>query len=305
MITAAIDVGSNTLRMLIGEVKAGELTRIYTARSITRLAAGITETGFFREDNMQQSHLALKDFALAIAKHKVKSVRAVGTSALREAVNSKTFIDKVFTETGLQMEIISGEEEARLTAKGVILGSKNLVSSPLIIDIGGGSTEWIIQPERHSKPLSHGTVPVGVINMTEKFMKTDPPSNTDMAMLLDEIDARFSAVKYEILNHVYTNARLIGTGGTITTLAAIDLGLKAYNPERIHLHNIPMDKLRRLKDRLTSLPLSQRQEIDGLEAKRADLIIPGILLTIRVMEIFGFDEIVVSDYGILEGIIEG
>lgn len=305
MITAAVDIGSNTLRMLIGEVRAGELTRAHTARSITRLATGLIETGFLREDNMQQSLLVLKDFALAIAEYEVKSVRAVGTSALREAANSKAFIDQVFTETGLQIEIISGEEEARLTAKGVLLGFKDLVSSPLIIDIGGGSTEWIIQPRINSKPLSHGTIPVGVVNMAEKFIKSDPPSNTDMAMLLDEIDSRFGAVKYDILNYVYTNARLIGTGGTITTLAAIDLGLKSYNPERIHLHNISMDRLLRLKDRLISMHLSQREGIDGLEAKRADLIIPGILLTIRVMEIFGFDEMAVSDYGILEGIITG
>lgn len=303
MMTAAIDVGSNTLRLLIGEVKTGKFKHIYTARSITRLAAGIAEAGFLREDSMQQSLIALKDFALALSGHGIKNVRAVGTSALREASNSKAFIEKVFTETGLQIEVISGEEEARLTAKGVLLGSEGVVSAPLIIDIGGGSTEWIIQPERNSKPLSHGTVPVGVVNMAEKFIKTDPPSDADITRLTHEIDSRFSSVKYDILNHIYITTKLIGTGGTITTIAAMDLGLKEYSTERVHLHNISLDKISRLKDRLIFMPLLQRQDIEGLEPKRSDLIIPGILLTIRVMEIFGFGELIVSDYGILEGLI--
>lgn len=303
MMTAAIDVGSNTLRLLIGAVKNEELTRLHTERSITRLAKGLAETGLLREDTMKQALTTLKDFSLIIARHGVQRVRAVGTSALREALNSELFVERVLAETGLQIEVISGEEEARLTAAGVLLGFKNPGSSPLIMDIGGGSTEWIIQPERNTKPLAHGSVPVGAVNLYERFIKTDPLSDTDAARLLNEIELRFSPVKYEILNHLFNEAKLIATGGTITTLAALDLGLKTYNSESIHLHTITLDRLCRLKDRLLSLTLHQRQDLEGLEPKRADLIIPGILLTIRVLEIFGFEELIVSDYGILEGVI--
>lgn len=305
MMTAAIDVGSNTIRLLLGSVKNEELTRLHTERSITRLASGVAETGLLREDTMQQALAVMKTFSLVLSRHDAQTVRAVGTSALREARNSQVFIDRVLEETGLQIEIISGEEEARLTATGVLLGFENPGSSPLIMDIGGGSTEWIIQPERNTKPLAHGSVPVGVVNLYERFIKTDPLSDTDAARLLDEIELRFSPVKYDILNHLFNDARLIATGGTLTTLAALDLGLKKYTSESIHLHTIPLDRLCRLKDRLLSLTLSQRQDLEGLEPKRADLIIPGILLTIRVLEIFGFEELIVSDYGILEGVIAG
>jgi exopolyphosphatase / guanosine-5'-triphosphate,3'-diphosphate pyrophosphatase len=316
MVSAAIDVGSNTLRILIGSVQDDRVSRIYADRSITRLAEGIGDTGNLREKNMEESVSVLKSFTHAISRYQPSYVKAVGTSALRDAQNSRTFIDKAHRDSGIEIEIISGIREAALTARGVMTGFQDVPGPSLIIDIGGGSTEWIIQEKTPSEPISCATVPMGVVNLLERFIKTDPPSDKDISLLLEEISSSFLSGRWGIPRPAQGNsrdgaivrpvpiARLIGTGGTITTLACLDLKLKAYDHQKVHLHHITLSRIYRLKDILLSLPLDKRRHIVGLEAGRADLIIPGILLTMRLMEFLGFDEISVSDYGLLEGLIK-
>jgi len=307
---ASIDAGSNTIRMLVGALQCDGLSRLYLDRAVTRLAEGVRETGRLREDNMRRSLSVLREFSRKIERYGVTGVKAVGTSALREAENSREFIEVVLRDTGIRIEIISGDEEAKLTAKGVMLGLKKVtavkfVDPLLIIDIGGGSTEWIIQ--QIGGP-SHGSISAGVVNLCERFMKTDPPSHDDISALNREIDLSLERGMLRQgtpgqVQHDISITGLIGTGGTITTLAAIDLGLEGYNPERLHGHTISLERLYNIRDRLISLPFKERQAIPGLEPERADLIIPGILLTIRIMEVAGLSEIMVSDYGLLEGIM--
>lgn len=297
---AAIDVGSNTVRLLIGEIRDRSIVRIHSDRKITRLAEGLRNTGELREENMKRSVAALKTFSLSIAAFGATCVSAVGTSALREAGNSREFVDRAFRETGIKIEVIPGVREAELTEKGVMIGLIGADDASLIIDIGGGSTEWILHKAGpHEAPLC-GSLPTGVVNLFENFIKTDPPSDEDVSALNSEIDSRLRLLGPGPRGP----GNLIGTGGTITTLASIDLGLTEYGPERIHSHRIPKDRLYLMRDRLLSLPLSKRRELDGLEPERADLIIPGILLTIRVVELFGFPGLIVSDYGLLEGLLK-
>lgn len=306
MIFAAIDVGSNTIRMLIGTFHDNEFSRILTGQKITRLAQGIRETGSLAKGNMERSLSVMKDFSKTMARHGASYVRAVGTSALRDAQNSGEFINMVLHETGIQIDVISGTEEAMLTARGVLCGFKNLTGSYLIIDIGGGSTEWIIQNEEDpSGNLLCGTLPIGVVNLHENFIKTDPPAKEDITALTDSINALFISGIRGVVNSFTGIDRLIGTGGTITTLAAIDLGLREYDHEMVHGHCMPFQRLNELKSKLLCLSLKERKNIAGVEPERADLIIPGILLTIRLLEFFGFREITVSDFGLLEGIIKG
>lgn len=302
---AAIDVGSNTIRMLIGDVDGPVISRLYSDRAITRLGAGIRESGILKEENMRRSLTVMKGFAHTIATYGVSRVRAVGTSALRSATNNEQFIDAVFREAGIPIRIISGLREAELTAKGVLLGFGRAVRPFFIIDIGGGSTEWIsLKPDRSEVPV-YGSLSAGVIDLLEKFIKTDPPSPDDLNYLNSEIDSlllqTFSA---ELPEQQPIRAVLVGTGGTVTTLASIDLGLRTYEQERIHMHKISLERLREIRDILIPLPLVGRQDMEGLESGRADLIIPGILLTIKLMEFFGFQEISVSDYGLLEGVLK-
>ncbi len=298
MLLSSIDVGSNTIRLLIGRVENRRIIRLRTGMVITRLAAGIGETGLLNPDNIEKSISVLKDFSGIISGYDISHIRAVGTSALREAKNSEEFIKTVFSETGIEIEVISGEKEADLTAKGVLFDlSKN--SSSLIIDIGGGSTEWIFC--QNSFPAAMGTIPAGVVKLFDNHIKSDPPSKDDILSLKKESDTVLSGLKTRMGHLINSRTVFIGTAGTITTLASIDIGLEVYDHEKIHRHNISLEKLYDISGRLISIPLSERKKMIGLEPERADLIIPGILFTINIMELFGFDNILVSDNGLLEG----
>jgi exopolyphosphatase/guanosine-5'-triphosphate,3'-diphosphate pyrophosphatase len=302
---AAIDVGSNTFRLLIGNVDKGRIDDVLYERRITRLGNGVNQTGKLQDKNVEASISALREFSSIISKHSVKHVKAVATSALREASNSDFFIRKTSSETGISIEVISGEKEAELTLKGIILSlpeSSAITHHPLLIfDIGGGSTEWILYTE--NSPVDMGSIPVGVLKLTGIFMKTDPPSVENITELTREISSHLDSLKFMIGNRIDKQTRLIGTAGTFATIASIDLGLETYAREKIHLHTISLARLQMIQKKLITLPLIERKKVKGLEPERADLIIPGIQFTINVMEVFNFNELIVSDYGLLEGIL--
>ncbi|MCX5718137.1 MAG: Ppx/GppA phosphatase family protein, partial [Nitrospirae bacterium] len=300
MLMSSIDVGSNTIRLLIGRVENRRIIRLRTGMVITRLAAGIGETRLLNPDNMEKSVSVLKVFSDIISAYGISHIRAVGTSALRETENSEEFRRRVLSETGINIEVISGEEEAELTARGVIFDLPETDSS-LIVDIGGGSAEWIFC--RNSSPVEMGTIPTGVVKLFDNHIKSDPPSKSDIASLKKELDTVLSGLKAKIGHLINSSAVFIGTAGTITTLASIDIGLESYDHEKIHMHNISLEKLYDISGRLISIPLSERKNMIGLEPERADLIIPGILFTINIMELFGVDNILVSDNGLLEGVL--
>ena len=295
---ASIDIGSNTLRLLVGMIEGQKIVRMRCEMVITRLAAGIGETGLLNADNMEKSVSVLKAFSDIISAYGISHIRAVGTSAVREAKNSGEFLQRVLSETGINIEVISGEEEAELTAQGVMFDMPEADSS-LIVDIGGGSAEWIFC--RNSSPAAMGTIPTGVVKFFDKHIKSDPPSKSDIASLKKESDTVLSGLKTKIGHLINSSTVFIGTAGTVTTLAAIDLGLETYDHEKIHKHNLTLQRLHEMSERLLELPLSERKKIIGLEPERSDLIIPGILFTINIMELFGFDNILVSDDGLLEG----
>ncbi|HXX57248.1 MAG TPA: Ppx/GppA phosphatase family protein [Thermodesulfovibrionales bacterium] len=300
MPSAAIDVGSNTLRLLIGSVTGDKVSRLYTDRVITRLAERLGETGRLGEENMKRSLSALKSFAGSMSRFGVRDVKAVGTSALRDAENSEAFIAAAYAESGIRIEVVSGRREAELTSRGVLAGFHHSTGASLIIDIGGGSTEWIVQDAE----VFCQTVPLGVVGLAENFLKTDPPAAAEIAALVGTIDMSLRSDGWDIPTGTRQFERLVGTGGTITTLASIDLGLKKYDHEAVHMRRLTRSRLYRIRDRLIVLTLKERQDIAGLEAGRADLIIPGVLLTMRVMENFGFTEITASDSGLLEGLLK-
>jgi exopolyphosphatase/guanosine-5'-triphosphate,3'-diphosphate pyrophosphatase len=302
MRAAAIDVGSNTLRLLIGDIHGNTLSRVHADRAVTRLAEGIRDTGVLGQENMRKSLSVLKDFARLVEKYGAARVEAVGTSALRDAGNSREFLDTVLQDAGIAIKIISGIREAELTVKGILMGVKEKNDASLIIDIGGGSTEWILH-KSHGSPFC-GSLRLGVVDLFERFIRKDPPSQADIASLNDEVDAHLLPLKQALAEKACPVKNLIGTGGTITTLASMDLCLEKYDGEKVHMHTIPLRRLSLLRDTLVSLPLNRRREMRGLEPERADLIIPGIVLTIRLMDSFGFPEVTVSDYGLLEGLIK-
>jgi exopolyphosphatase/guanosine-5'-triphosphate,3'-diphosphate pyrophosphatase len=300
---ASIDVGSNTLRLLIGSFKNGRLIDICYKRAITRLGTGVNQTGKLQDINIAASLEVLKEFSSLISTHRVKHVKAVATSALREASNSDIFIERASAQTGILIEVISGEKEAELTLTGILSSlPESFARHPLLIfDIGGGSTEWIISKDKH--PVDIGSIPVGVIKLAGSYIKTDPVTETDLAALNREIVSYLYTLKAKINSFIDKETRLIGTAGTFTTIASIDLGLETYSREKVHLLSLPIRRLLAMSKRLLSLPLEKRKKVRGLEPERADLIIPGLQFTINIMEIFNIHELTVNEYGLLEGLL--
>ncbi|MEW6068180.1 MAG: Ppx/GppA phosphatase family protein [Nitrospirota bacterium] len=300
---AAIDVGSNTFRLLIGNIKEDGITDVLYERRVTRLGEGVDNAGNLQEKNIEISLAALKEFSSFISRYGIKHIKAVATSALRESSNSDIFIKKVFNDTGISIEVISGEKEAEFTLRGVVASfPKSILAEHtlFIIDIGGGSTEWIL----HDKNIvDMGSIPLGVIKLSGNFIKTDPISASDIKRINSAIIPFLDALKIKIGKYINRNTLFIGTAGTFSTIASIDLCLETYSREKIHLHRLSLERLLDMSRRLYPLTLDKRKKVKGLEPERADLIIPGIQFTINVMDFFGFDELTVSDYGLLEGVL--
>jgi len=301
---AAIDIGTNTIRLLIGNVRDNRINDVLYERRITRLGEGVNQFRNLRDENIEDSLSVLRQFSSLIQREGVNTTRAIATSALREANNANIFIEKVFFDTGISIEVISGEKEAELTMKGILLSFSNssIMTYPsFIFDIGGGSTEWILCRDMH--PVGMGSIPIGVVKLHEQFIKSDPVLWADVSELEREILLQLGILKEKIVHQIGRETIFIGTAGTFTTLAAIDLKLKTYEREKVHLHRIPLSRLYDMKKRLFILSLEERKRVEGLEIGRADLIIPGIQFTINTMEFFKFDELIVSEYGLLEGVL--
>jgi exopolyphosphatase/guanosine-5'-triphosphate,3'-diphosphate pyrophosphatase len=297
---ASVDIGSNAVRLLIGHVKDGSVDRVKFERSVTRLGEGSFGTGILRKPNMERTLNVLKRFSGIIASYGIKSKRAVGTEALRAAKNSKEFLRDVLSETGIEIEIISTDEEAGLTATGAIssIGRKGRA---FILDIGGGSTEWMLV--RDEILLKSGSIPLGVIRLHDKYIKNDPPAPGEIGPMKSEIRGFLDAVSREAEDFIGEDASFVQTGGTASTIASIDLMLDVYEHEKIHTHKITIERLGEILSFLEPLPLIERAKARGLEPERADLIIPGIHFTIMFMERFGFQTVTISDCGLPEGVI--
>lgn len=292
---AAIDVGSNTVRLIIGECLHGILRPNEYHRKITRLSGNISVHNELNTASMGRTLDALKSYREILNAADVNQIRIVGTAALRRATNRKYFIDQVFAETGLTLEVIEGIEEARLMAMGVLSVVDPLPENAIVIDIGGGSTEFVC--------LSKGSVcfqqsyPLGVVRLCEEFS-----SDRERHQAILNVICQFtSAIKSSGLSGI--NWQLIGTAGTITTLAAIDLQLTDYDADLINNHCISMFRLKEIDQCLSSLSDTEREAIAGMEPGRGDLILPGISIVSELMKIFRQDQIKVADSGLLEGIL--
>lgn len=317
---SSIDVGSNTLRLLIGKFVDNRIIDVYSDRKITRLGSMVDQTQTLQPENIALSLQALREFSSVMKRYGVRHVKTVATSALREALNADMFIRRVWEDTGIRIEVISGEKEARLILKGILYtfspaemkairplphafpGESAKGSPPhtlFIMDIGGGSTEWIVYEgeDRHIM----GSLPAGVIKLARKCIRTDPVSKTDIEKLNHEIHNTLKTIGTELRHLIPKSTLFIGTAGTFTTIAAVDLGLDSYSREKIHLHRIPLPRLIKMQSKFVRLPLEKRKKIQGLEPGRADLIIPGLQFTMNVMKLFRFRELIISDYGLLEG----
>lgn len=295
--SAAIDLGTNTARLLIGSVEPGPTIRtLALKRVVTRLGGGFTREQGLSPEARERTLTALREFAAEMRRHEVHALRAVATSAVRDAVNGQSFVDQVYRETGIRLEVIDGREEALLTLRGVIAGLGR-DGDFLVFDIGGGSTEYTIATG--ATPLFTRSLPLGVVRLTEG--KVEVPAMEEK--ISRELERLRSDMAAEGFASFPPGATMVGTAGSATTMAALDLALSPYDPARVQGHVLSLESVRGMLQRLLPLSPGQRLLLPGMEKGREDLIIAGILLTLKSMELFGFDSLTVSDTGILEGIL--
>ncbi len=308
---AGIDIGTNALRLLIAEVwRNGTGIRmrvLHNDRRITRLGEGIVNSGRLSPSAIRRTLEALRRFRAAVSKHSVDHIITVATSAVREAGNRRQFLNRVLKETGLKVEVIPGEEEARRTVLGVRYGLKEGADLPhpniVIMDIGGGSTEWIVVTGGKIEALE--SVEVGVVKLTERYLSTDPPSGPERRALIFGIREAIGPAVGRIRDIVGPSPRhdLVGTAGTVTTLAALELGMIKYDPSRVQNMSLGRTRIEEWLKRLLDMKMADRRGLPGIEKGREDIIIAGIGLLLATMEVLGVEEVLVSDFGLREGIL--
>jgi exopolyphosphatase/guanosine-5'-triphosphate,3'-diphosphate pyrophosphatase len=300
MLLAGIDIGTLTCRLLIGRVAGdGRLTEVHSDRRILRLGEGVDRDRLLRPDAIARVVETLRDWRTVINSHHVDAQISVATSAVRNARNREEFLGRVKQEVGFDVEIISGEEEARRTLLGIRSGLPGGVSNILGLDIGGGSTEFILDRPGYA-PIIH-SVEIGVVRLTERLLASDPPT-ADEIQAARELIAKEAEQAGAMLGEL-GGVTLVGTAGSITTLAAMAQKLTTYEPIRIHNYRLSLETVRGLERELLDRTKAQRREMPGLEAGREDVVVAGTLILRGVMETLGFSEGLVSDIGLREGIL--
>lgn len=297
----SLDVGSNTLRLLIAEVSPDrELIRpLVYLREITRLGTGLSPGGPLDEEAAEKSIETLGKYSLVLQKEGVAGHRGVATGALRAAGDGREFLRRVKRETGLDITIISGEQEAALSLRGVAAGLGGL-DHALVFDVGGATTEFILA--HGPEVLAMASLPVGVVGLTERHLKEDPPDEESLEGLAAEAAEALKRLPGEFFRGPRPGL-LVGTAGTPSTLAAMRLQLEEYDRELVDGVVLGRGWLRECLTRLAGLKSRERAGIPGLEPGREDIIVAGLLVVMEIMEAFGFTEMTVSEAGLLEGVL--
>ncbi len=248
---------------------------------------------------MERTLSALREFAEILVENGIKKVRCVGTEVLRTAANAPEFVRQLAEKTGMSLEIVAGEREARLTAAGVLGALDPRPADCLIIDIGGGSTEFILC--HAGVALLHRSYPLGAVRLAEDFTDT-----ASMRVCIDTILEKFRAEVEEknLLRFIVTpECHLIGTAGTVTTLAALQLQMSPYDWRRVNNLVLRKSNLCELRKLLVPLSVAAREKLPGMEKGRGDLIVPGLHILLAVLDLFSFELLTVSDFGLLEGVL--
>ncbi len=294
---AGIDIGTNTTRLIIFDKESNKV--LEKRRIITRL--GENFNGLISIIAKKRLIETLNYFKEIMHAHHISKLKAVGTSVIRECIEREQFIEEIFEKTGIRIEVIDGKKEAELTLKGVLWSLKNDIKDFILLDIGGGSNEYTLVEKR--EPKKSVSLNFGVVYLYEKFIKNDPPTDEELTNLANYIVENLITIENFFNKKDYSNYHFVGTAGTVTTLAAIHQNLKEYKPELINNHSIPKKFISNLLNKMVNLTNQERLKNYFLEKGREDVIIPGIMIILKTMEQFGFDEVISIDSGLLEGII--
>jgi exopolyphosphatase/guanosine-5'-triphosphate,3'-diphosphate pyrophosphatase len=299
---ATIDLGTNTVRVLVVEANGQDWWPLYQAQRVTRLGEGQAAAGRLLDDPMRRTVDTVAEFIAAAERLGAPEVHVVATSAVREAPNRDDFVARVRAATGHGVRVVSGKDEARLTLAGVVAGLPALGGSFTLFDIGGGSTEFVLA--RDGRPARTASLRLGVVPLCERFTGAGPVAPDSFARMQREVER---CLTEDLPPEIAAAAApvLVGTAGTVTTLAALDLGLRAYDADRVQAHVLRRAAVERWLARLGALTLEQRGRVPCIESGRADVLVPGIVICLAIMERLGHESLVVSDRGLREGIVDG
>lgn len=294
---AAVDCGTNSIRLLVADLENGSKTDVHREMRVVRLGEGVDRTGTLSPEALERTRLALVYYARTCASLGCDQTRMVATSATRDASNRSTFVDLVTSTLGVEPEVVTGEEEAALAFVGATAGLDPAQGPFLVIDIGGGSTELVLGTSKVEAALS---IDVGCVRLTERHLLDDPPTAEQVAAARKDVDEALSLALAVVPAEQARTA--VGLAGSVTTLAALALGLSTYQPERIHLSRISAGQVRTLTEQLLAMTRVERAALPVMHPGRVDVIGGGALVLQMCVERLGLDEVLVSESDILDGI---
>jgi exopolyphosphatase/guanosine-5'-triphosphate,3'-diphosphate pyrophosphatase len=299
MRVAAIDIGTNTVLLLVAEKREGKLVAVEEHATITRLGQGVDKTRTLAPEAVERTNACLDRYAEIVGRLGVAKIDVVGTSAMRDAGGGEAVRAHVKARFGVDARTISGDEEARLTFGGALSGLSLGGGRVVVFDIGGGSTE-VVDGDRDTRAIAFAhSYDVGSVRLTERHVRSDPPSDEERAAVARSASDAFASVPASV-----RGAPVVGIAGTVTTLAAVSLGMTTYDGSRVHGHTMSITELERVVDMLARVPLAERTKLPGLEPKRADVIVAGGLVALAFLRHVGADSVVVSDRGVRWGLAE-
>ncbi|WP_328769266.1 Ppx/GppA phosphatase family protein [Streptomyces sp. NBC_00286] len=304
---AAVDCGTNSIRLLVADADpgTGELIDLDRRMTIVRLGQGVDRTGRLAREALERTFAACKEYAAIIKEHGAERIRFVATSASRDAENRDDFVRGVLDILGVEPEVITGDQEAEFSFTGAtkeLSGRTDLAKPYLVVDIGGGSTEFVVGDDHVRGARS---VDIGCVRMTERHLVhdgvvADPPTPAQIDAMRADIEAALDLVEQTVpLHEAHT---LVGLAGSVTTVSAIAQNLPAYDPAAIHHSRVPYARVREITESLLASTHAERAAIPSMHPGRVDVIGAGALVLLSIMERIGAEEVVVSEHDILDGI---
>jgi len=293
---AAIDCGTNSTRLLVADDAGRTVERLM---HIIRLGQGVDATGRLATEAVARTVAVLQEYRQVLDRHGVEKVRITATSAARDAENRDEFFAAARAAVGVTPELLGGDEEARLSFRGATAELDPDDGPFLVVDIGGGSTEFAVGTTDPDGVLS---TDIGCVRLTEKFLHTDPPAAEELSQAIDVVKGHLDDVA-RVIPSVADVRRFVGLAGTVTTMAAVELGLATYDRDRIHHFVLTRAAAEDVFRTLATETRGRRLHNPGLEAARADVIVGGAVIVVAIMRYFGFDECLVSEADILDGLV--
>lgn len=301
MLRAGIDIGTNTILLLVAEVEGGKITRVVEDHvRVVRLGQAVDKNRAFHPEAMERARACFRDYAETLKKYPGIEIRAVATSGSRDARNSPGFFAEIEKAYGIPVRVISGEEEARMSFAGALSGESRPAARLAVIDIGGGSTEIVGQKEG-SSDLFRFSFDMGCVRLNERFLPSDPPQASEIQKLREFVRAELA--KEKAILEGLRGKELVGVAGTATYLASSALGLAQFDVEKVHGAELTLDAVTALVARFSGMTAAERLGIGGMDKGRADVIVAGALILEETMRAAGFSRLTASVRGLRFGAV--